>query len=116
MRRVTVRVRRVSAREIGAVAEKIAAQFQPDRIILFGSYAYGRPTADSDVDLLVVMETRLRSRQQRRLISRALSPHPFPMDIVVRPPQEMSERLALGDTFLRQIAARGEVLYERPRR
>ena len=116
MTRATIRESRVSAREIGAVAEKIAAQFRPDKIILFGSYAYGRPTADSDVDMLVVMNTRLRPRQQRLVISRALSPHPFPMDIVVKTPQEMSRRIALGDGFLGQIAKRGQVLYERPRR
>ena len=75
------------AETLPAVALRIAQTLRPDKIILFGSYAYGRPTADSDVDLLVVMNTRLRPRQQRLVISRALSPHPFPMDILVKTPQ-----------------------------
>jgi uncharacterized protein len=67
------------------------------------------------VDLLVIMDTLLRSRQQRLEISRALSPRPFPLDIIVRSPQELAERIALGDLFLREITTRGKVLYERNR-
>jgi len=98
---------------IRAVADKIAEEFQPERIILFGSYAYGEPSPDSDVDLLVIMDTRLRSRQQRLDISRALSPRPFPLDIIVRTPTELEERIALGDFFLHDIVTQGEVIYER---
>ena len=114
--RAALRTTRISTREIAAVVKKIATEFQPEKIILFGSYAYGRPTADSDVDLLVIMETTLRPRQQRLRISRALSPHPFPMDIVVKTPEHLSERLTLGDQFLHQIMEHGRVMYERPRR
>jgi predicted nucleotidyltransferase len=80
---------------------------------LFGSYAYGHPKPESDVDLLVIMDTPLRSRQQRLEISRALSPRPFPLDIIVRTPQELAERIVMGDLFLREITTRGKVLYER---
>ncbi len=107
--------KRVTARQIDSVALRIVRRFQPEKIILFGSYAYGHPTLDSDVDLLVIMDTSLRPREQRLQISRALSPHPFPMDIVVRTPQDLSARLAGGDDFLRQIMRRGKVLYDRPR-
>jgi predicted nucleotidyltransferase len=102
-------------REIRAVARRIARLFRPEKIILFGSYATGTPGPDSDVDLLVVMETPLSSRQQRLAISRALSPRPFPMDIVVRTPQEIQRRVTAGDFFLREIMATGKVLYERTR-
>jgi predicted nucleotidyltransferase len=98
---------------IRAVALRIADRFQPERIILFGSYAYGHPKPESDVDLLVIMDTPLRSRQQRLEISRALSPRPFPLDIIVRTPQELAERIVMGDLFLREITTRGKVLYER---
>lgn len=108
--------RRISAREIAAVARQIAEQFKPEKIILFGSYAYGEPKPESDVDLLVVMNTPLRERQQRLEISRALSPRPFPMDVLVRTPEQLKERIALGDSFLREIATRGKVIYEQPRR
>ena len=106
---------RIPTRAIRAVAKQIAGEFQPEKIILFGSYAYGKPKPESDVDLLVIMDTPLRSRQQRLEISRALSPRPFPMDIVVRTPKQVKERLALGDLFLREITTRGKVIYERPR-
>lgn len=102
-------------RSIRAVADKIARRFQPEQIVLFGSYAYGTPRPESDVDLLIIMNTPLRSRQQRLEISRALSPRPFPLDIVVRTPEEIKNRLALGDPFVREITTRGKVVYERPR-
>jgi predicted nucleotidyltransferase len=107
--------RPISMREIRAVARRIARLFRPEKIILFGSYATGTPGPDSDVDLLVVMETPLSSRQQRLAISRALSPRPFPMDIVVRTPQEIQRRVTAGDFFLREIMATGKVLYEQTR-
>ena len=100
---------------IRALVQRIAERFQPEKIILFGSYAYGYPKPESDVDLLVVMDTPLRARQQRLEISRAVSPRPFPLDIVVRTPHELAERIALGDLFLREITTRGKVLYERNR-
>ncbi|MBC7228234.1 MAG: nucleotidyltransferase domain-containing protein [Thermoflexales bacterium] len=102
-------------RAIRAVAKQIAEKFQPEKIILFGSYAYGNPRPESDVDLLVILETPLRSRQQRLEISRALSPRPFPMDIIVHTPQELEERLASGDLFLQEITTHGKVLYEKHR-
>jgi predicted nucleotidyltransferase len=104
----------ISMRSIRAVADKIARRFQPEQIVLFGSYAYGTPRPESDVDLLIIMDSPLRSRQQRLEISRALSPRPFPLDIVVRTPEEIRERLALGDPFVREITTQGKVVYERP--
>ncbi len=107
--------RPVSMRAVRAVVRQIAERFRPEKIILFGSYAAGNPGPDSDVDLLVIMETPLSPRQQRLEISRALSPRPFPMDIVVRTPQEIQRRIAAGDFFLRDIITTGKVLYERNR-
>jgi predicted nucleotidyltransferase len=105
---------RISMRSIRAVADKIARRFQPEQIVLFGSYAYGTPRPESDVDLLIIMDSPLRSRQHRLEISRALSPRPFPLDIVVRTPEEIRERLALGDPFVKEITTQGKVVYERP--
>ena len=107
--------RRIPMRAIRAVAKQIADKFHPDQIILFGSYAYGKPRPESDVDLLVIMDTPLRSRQQRLEISRVLSPRPFPMDVIIHTPRQVQERLAMGDLFLREITTRGKVIYERPR-
>lgn len=107
--------RPIAMSAIRALAQRIADHFQPEKIVLFGSYAYGHPKPESDVDLLVIMNTSLRSRQQRLEISRVLSPRPFPLDIVVRTPQELADRIALGDLFLHEVITRGKVLYERNR-
>ena len=92
-------------------AEKIARQFQPQRIILFGSYAYGQPTPDSDVDLLVVMRHEGRAREQAVRIRQSID-ETFPMDLIVRSPETVAQRLAWGGCFLREITERGEALYE----
>ncbi|MBI5303942.1 MAG: nucleotidyltransferase domain-containing protein [Chloroflexi bacterium] len=104
---------RIPRREINAVVKRTAEKFDPERIILFGSYAYGKPHQYSDVDLLVVMKTKERPRTKQIEISRALSPHPFGMDILVRAPDQIQERIAMGDYFLREIVTEGKILYER---
>jgi predicted nucleotidyltransferase len=91
-------------------AREVAEQFQPEKIILFGSYAYGTPRADSDVDILVVMPCRNQLDQAVR-ISLAIDP-PFPLDIIVRTPHNMKWRLAEGDSFLREVVSKGKALYE----
>ncbi|MCG3140187.1 MAG: hypothetical protein HDKAJFGB_01190 [Anaerolineae bacterium] len=108
--------KRVAPREIRAVVKKITQHFDPERVILFGSCAYGKPNAFSDVDLLVVLKTHERPRAKQIEIVRALSPHPFGMDILVRTPEQLEQRIRLGDPFMQEIAQRGKVLYERPRR
>lgn len=92
---------------------RITQAFDPQRIILFGSHAYGHPTPDSDVDLLVVMESSERPAVRAARVSRVLRPRPFPMDILVRTPDELRHRLEIGDYFIREILERGKVLYER---
>lgn len=90
---------------------QIAKQFQPQRIILFGSYAYGNPRPESDVDLLIIMETPLREVQQALQIRQALNPL-FGVDIIVYTPARLEQRLKLGDSFLQEISAKGIVVYE----
>ena len=92
-------------------ARQIGEQFHPDRIILFGSYAYGKPHKDSDVDILVVMPAHSQVGQAVRI--RLAVPAPFPMDLMVRTPQCLARRLEMGDPFLQEIMARGIVLYEK---
>ena len=98
-------------RLIRQFARTVAERFHPDRIILFGSHAYGTPHADSDVDILVIMPTRNQHDQAIRI--RWEVPAPFPMDLLVRTPQNLHWRLAEGDSFLREIASKGKVLYEK---
>jgi predicted nucleotidyltransferase len=92
-------------------ARTVAERFHPDRIILFGSYAYGKPHADSDVDILVVMPAHNPNTQAARI--RWEVPAPFPMDLLVRTPQTVQWRLQEGDSFLHEILSKGKVLYEK---
>src|SRR5438046_8086124 len=84
-------------------ARRVAERFKPDKIILFGSHAYGTPDADSDVDILVVMPARNQLDQAVR-ISLTIDP-PFPLDIIVRTPHNMRWRLQEGDSFLREVVS-----------
>lgn len=97
--------------DIQAFADAIAREFRPERIILFGSHARGEMTADSDVDLLVVMNFEGRPHEQAVDI-RARIPRRFPLDLLVRTPQQIAERLRLNDFFIQEILERGAVLYE----
>ena len=101
-----------SREDIERVAREIAEKFDPERIILFGSYAYGNPTDDSDVDLLVVMETDQNPRALATRMRCEIERH-FPMDLLVRTPEELEYRISLNDWFLKDITEKGEVLYER---
>ena len=92
-------------------ARQVAAHFQPEKIILFGSHAYGTPHADSDVDILVVMPARNQIDQAIR-IDQAIDA-PFPLDLIVRTPKNMNWRLEEGDSFLREIMSFGKILYEK---
>jgi predicted nucleotidyltransferase len=104
--------RRIPVRAIRAVVQQIVEKFQPKKIILFGSYAYGKPRPESDVDLLVVMDTPLRNVEQAIQIAHAIDYH-FGLDLLVRRPEQITERLALGDFFMQEVIGKGKVLYER---
>lgn len=93
--------------------QRIVQTLDPEQIVLFGSYAYGAPTPDSDVDLLVIMETDATSAERSWAVSRLLIPRLFPVDILVRTPHEIERALAKGDFFIREIVTRGTLLYER---
>ncbi|MGQ9627677.1 MAG: nucleotidyltransferase domain-containing protein [Anaerolineae bacterium] len=95
------------------VVQRIVEALDPERIVLFGSHAYGAPGPDSDVDLLIIMESDERPAAREAKVSRLLRPRPFPVDILVRTPAEVRYRLQIGDYFFKEILARGKVLYER---
>lgn len=98
-----------------SVAEKIRREYQPEKIILFGSYAYGEPTEDSDVDLFIVKETDKRRVDRFLAVSRVLYEHDRRVSIspLVYTPKEVEERLALGDDFVLEVLTKGKVLYAR---
>ena len=101
----------VTRRLIREYARRIGEQFQPDRIILFGSHAYGTPHADSDVDLLVIMPTRNLHSQSVKI--RWELPAPFPLDLLVRTPRQIADRLKEGESFTTEVLKKGRVLYEK---
>ena len=102
------------AETLPSAIERIISELKPEKIILFGSYAYGTPTPDSDVDLLVVMKTKAREVDRYVAVSNLLYPRQFPVDILVKTPQEMeAEAKKKGNFFLREILKKGKVLYER---
>lgn len=93
--------------------ERIVRELKPEKVILFGSYAYGTPTPHSDVDLLVIMQTKASLKDRSWAVSRLLLPRPFPVDILVKTPKEVEKALTSGDFFLKEILTRGKVLYDR---
>lgn len=103
-------MKRVTDQKIKQVSDKIVNEYKPEKIILFGSYAWGKPTSDSDVDLLVVKETSNPFRLSRD-IDGALFPRPFPLDLLVFTPQQVKHRESMGDFFIQDILSKGKVLY-----
>jgi predicted nucleotidyltransferase len=101
----------IPMRLIRRFARQVAERFHPDKIVLFGSYAYGTPHADSDVDILVIMPARNQLDQAVK-IELACDP-PFPLDVIVRTPASIKWRLAEGDLFHTEIVTKGKVLYEK---
>lgn len=101
----------VTPDQIVELSERIAEAFHPQRIVLFGSHAWGTPTPDSDVDLLVVMPFEGKPAAKSVEIRLKVRPS-FPVDLIVRTPETIRERLAMGDTFIRDILEHGELLYE----
>ncbi len=98
--------------DIQTLAARIAAEFRPSRIILFGSRAYGTPREESDVDLLVVMPFEGSRLGKEIEIAGRVHPGTYPLDILVRTPVEMSWRYKGGDPLIRDAVDRGVVLYE----
>lgn len=105
--------RRIPMQAIRDVVKQIAVKFDPQRIILFGSYAHGKPQPESDVDLLVIMDSSMPNRQQATQIYRAIDYH-FGLDLLVRSHRQLAKRIAMGDFFLQDVIEKGRVVYARP--
>lgn len=97
---------------IAEVANKIKEKFQPQQIILFGSYAWSKPTKDSDVDLFVIMESKLRRDERSRVIQEIFYDRTFPLNIIVYTPKEVKESLERGNPFIEEILNKGKLLHE----
>ena len=97
--------------ELEKIVRQIVEKFHPQKIILFGSRAYGKADKDSDFDLMIIMETKERVVQTAAKISASID-HPFPLDILVYTPSEVKKRLEWGDGLLYDAIKKGIVLYE----
>jgi predicted nucleotidyltransferase len=97
--------------EIQNISDQIRKEFAPQKIILFGSHSWGNPDIDSDVDLLVVLP--FQGKPWRVAVDiRGRINSGVPLDLLVRTPEQLQERIALHDTFITDIITRGKVLYE----
>ena len=103
----------VTGQLLEQITRNIVNGFDPEKVILFGSHAWGAPEPDSDVDLLVVLKSELRAAQRSAQISMACRPKHLAMDIVARTPEEVDHRLEINDPFMKRILTQGKVLYER---
>ncbi len=97
------------------IVGKIANAFNPEKIIVFGSHAYGRPTEKSDIDILVIMETTKREIERMIAVNRLLRDYhkKIDFDILVKTPSEVKHRLEIGDPFIGEIISKGKVLAHR---
>jgi predicted nucleotidyltransferase len=98
---------------LAEITRRIVEAVHPQKIVLFGSFAGGTPDADSDVDLLIVVESDLRPAERAIAVERLLWPRPFPIDVLVRTPAEIEAALRAGDHFLSSVLRHGWTLYAR---
>src|SRR2546430_444623 len=107
----SLRIAMIAMEQIQSLSRHIAREFRPERILLFGSYADGEPTDDSDVDLLIIMSFSGRPVRKAIEIRSRVRPK-IPVDLIVRTPAQIAERIAKDDWFMRDIVEKGRTLYE----
>lgn len=101
----------INEETINSLAQEIKTRVNPQKIILFGSYAWGRPTEDSDIDLFIVMDSDLRRDERAKRISGFFPNRVFPLDIIAYTPSELEFSLKRGNFFIEEVLAKGKVLY-----
>jgi len=101
----------IGINRIKEFSDAIAREFRPERIVLFGSYAYGKPRTDSDIDVLVIMSFKGKSVHKALEIINKIQPK-FSVDLLVRSPDEVKWRIANNDCFMSEIVEQGRTLYE----
>ena len=98
--------------KINEIKDKIVREYKPEKIILFGSFAWGKPHKDSDFDFFIIKETDTPSLKRIEEVDRIFSRREFPMDFLVYTPEQVENRLKIGDLFVKDILTNGKVLYE----
>ena len=108
-----VKKHKLNKKLLHEITKKIVGAFDVEKIILFGSFAYGKPWKDSDVDLFIIMESEERPSERRIMVGNLFLEREMPMDFIVKTPNEVEKRLKLGDSFVEKILKSGIVLYEK---
>ncbi len=100
---------------ISEVVEKIQNEYKPEKIILFGSYAYGSPNEDSDIDLFIIKNTEKESIYRFAEVKKLVyePDRPIPISPLVFTPSEVTEQLSRGNDFIEEVLEKGEILYAR---
>jgi predicted nucleotidyltransferase len=98
---------------IQEVTDRIVAAYQPEKIVVFGSWAWGEPDADSDLDLLVIKDSKLRRDKRGTEVRKLFASRRFPLDVLVYTPQEVEKCLTMKGSFIRHVLDQGKVVYER---
>lgn len=99
-------------KKLDQVVKLVVKKFNPEKIILFGSYTWGRPTEDSDVDLFIIKKTD-NARETAMEIDGSIRPRPFPIDLIVYKPENVEKRIKMNDFFVRDVISKGKILYEK---
>ena len=98
--------------KIAEITDKIVREYQPEKIILFGSYAWGKPSKDSDIDLFIVKETKKNIFERNREVGRIVFGSRIAIDALVYTPEQIEQRERIGDPFVRKIIGNGRIVYE----
>ena len=100
-------------KKLNLITKKIVKEYNPDRIILFGSYAWGEPGPDSDVDLFIVKETRDSLIERHKKVGRLLFGGGIPVDVLIYTPSQVKRLLDTQDFFIEDVFSKGKILYEK---
>lgn len=101
----------MTQQKIQQLADQIAREYQPEKIILFGSYAWGKTDKNSDIDFFIVKETRKNILDRNRDVYRIIFDKGEAVDILVYTPAQLKRREEMGDPFVQKIMKRGKLLY-----
>lgn len=99
-------------KEIKKITKQIIEKYKPEKIILYGSFAYGRPTENSDLDLLIIKKTKEPKVQRIKEVLMKVRSN-LPLEPLVYTPEELDKRLKLRDFFIEEALNKGRVVYEK---
>ncbi|OGM97412.1 MAG: hypothetical protein A2817_00665 [Candidatus Yanofskybacteria bacterium RIFCSPHIGHO2_01_FULL_39_8b] len=103
----------MSEQGIQNIVDTIVTEFKPEKVVLFGSYAWGQPTKDSDIDLFVIKNDAKKNIRDLAIdLERILLPRTFPIDIIVYKPEQVEKYLNEKNMFITKILTKGKILYE----